>query len=105
MADVFTILTVVSRASCGKHVLYAVVLQRHFVNTHVKSLIPLYSVSCVTSVFGPVVGKCLIHHISTLHAYRAYSFYYITLGYETIFLAFSRFGVTVPRNGAEAQSM
>ena len=54
------------------------------------------SLSCVTSVFGQVVGKCSVHHTSTLHAYRAYSFHYITLGFETIFLAFSRFGVTVP---------
>ena len=56
-------------------------------------------VNCVTLVFGPVVGKRLMHHISKLHTYRAYS-----LGFEAIFLAFSRFGVTVP-DSAEAQSM
>jgi hypothetical protein len=33
--------------------------------------------------------------------YSAYSLRYITLGLETIFLAFSRFGVTVPGDGAE----
>ena len=63
------------------------------------------SLSCVTSVFGQFVGKCSVHYILTLHAYRAYSFRYITLGFETIFLAFSRFGLRVPRDGAEVQGM
>ena len=63
------------------------------------------SVSCVNSVFKPFVGKCLIHYTSKLHTYRAYSSHYITLGLEMIFLAFSRFGVTIPGHGAEVQSM
>jgi len=54
------------------------------------------SLRCVTSVFGQVVGKCSVHYILTLRANRACSFYYITLSFETTFLVFSRFGVTVP---------
>jgi hypothetical protein len=37
--------------------------------------------------------------------YGAYSFQYITLGLETVFLAFSTFGLNVPGGGAEVQSM
>jgi len=79
------------------------------VNALVKCLVSLYCISTlhlvVTSVFGQVVVKCSVHYILTLRAYRAHSFHYITLGFETIFLAFSRFGVTVPRDGAEVQGM
>ena len=40
-----------------------------------------------------------------LRTCRVCSFHYITLGRETIFIAFSRFGITVPGVGAEVQSM
>ena len=76
-------------------------LQRHFVNAYVESSVTLYFISALLLV----VGKCLIHHMSKLHMYSAYSLHYITLGLVTIFLAFSRFGITVSGDGAEVQSM
>jgi hypothetical protein len=57
----------------------------------------------VTSDFGQALSMSLTHHISELHTYRAYSFLYITLGWKTIFLAFSRSGVSVLGDGAEVQ--
>ena len=106
MADVFAFITVVPRESFLWQVQEALqlvishwVTKALFERSCKKFGCTLFyfssSVRYVTSVFKPVVSKCLIHHISKLHTYRPYSFHYITLGLETIFSAFSRFGVTV----------
>jgi hypothetical protein len=65
-----------------------------------KNLFPLHCLSILLLV----VGRCLIHYISKRHTYRAYSFLYVTVVFENIYLVFSRFGVTVPRDGAEPQA-
>jgi hypothetical protein len=36
--------------------------------------------------------------------YSAYSMHYINLGLETVFLVLSKFGITVPGDGAKVRS-